>query len=104
MGGKRKILAVVCIIIFLFIKFSTLSYQNSDENTYFYMAKLMAEGKLPYRDFFFAHPPLQVAIYSLFLKVFGMHVFLLKSIEIIFSLLTGLGFTGRNHTVFGLCL
>lgn len=32
----------------------------SDENIYFYDAWLMHEGFLPYRDFFFAHPPMHL--------------------------------------------
>ena len=31
---------------------------ESRENIYFYDAWLMSQGELPYRDFFFAHPPL----------------------------------------------
>ncbi len=31
-----------------------------DENIYFYMAARAAKGALPYRDFFFAHPPMHL--------------------------------------------
>lgn len=39
---------------------------NQDEGWYLYAANMMAEGKLPYRDFFFTQGPLMPLIYSAF--------------------------------------
>jgi hypothetical protein len=40
-----------------------LTLGNSDENIYFYMAlRTVADGLLPYRDYFFAHPPLHLGL------------------------------------------
>lgn len=44
---------------------------GGDENTYYYMARLMTEGKLFYRDFFYAHPPLNLLVLTLVYRLFG---------------------------------
>lgn len=51
---------------------------GGDENAYFYMARLMSQGKLFYRDFFFAHPPLQLIFLTLVYSIFGFHLVALK--------------------------
>lgn len=56
---------------------------GGDENAYFYMARLMTQGKIFYRDFFFAHPPLQLALLSLVYFVFGFNLIALKMTAII---------------------
>ncbi len=54
-------------------------YSVSDENTYIYMAKAVSEGQLPYRDFFLAHPPLDILFLALVYAVFGFNLFVLKA-------------------------
>jgi hypothetical protein len=39
---------------------------NQDEGWYIYAASLVAENKLPYRDFFFTQAPLMPLVYSAF--------------------------------------
>jgi hypothetical protein len=51
---------------------------GGDENTYYYMARLMSGGKLFYRDFFYAHPPLNLLVLTLVYRVFGFHLAALK--------------------------
>jgi len=51
---------------------------GGDENAYFYMARLMSQGKIFYRDFFFAHPPLQLIFLSLVYSIFGFNLIALK--------------------------
>ena len=64
---------------YLWAKTYALHYSpGGDENTYYYMAKLMAGGKLFYRDFFFAHPPLQLLLLTAVYLCFGFNLFLLK--------------------------
>jgi hypothetical protein len=64
---------------YLWAKSFSLHYTASgDENAYFYMARLMAEGKVFYRDFFFAHPPLELAALAAIYSLFGFHLPLLK--------------------------
>ncbi len=64
---------------FLWLKSYGLHYTvGGDENAYFYMARLMSEGKLFYRDFFFAHPPLQLLLLALVYTLFGFNLLALK--------------------------
>ncbi|MFH1134223.1 MAG: hypothetical protein V1735_07095 [Nanoarchaeota archaeon] len=57
------ILAALCII-FLAVKLPQAGYSLSDENTYFLMAQRVFQGEMPYRDFFYAHPPLHLFLLS----------------------------------------
>jgi len=81
----KKDLAFLAIILIIFLLLKSQGFQHSrtDENIYFYMGKLMAEGKIPYRDFFFAHPPLPLLLFTLIFLIFGFNFILLKSISVI---------------------
>lgn len=69
--GKKKVVLGV-LLVFFFLKWFTAVPTFSDENIYFNMAEEMVENQLiPYKDFFFAHPPLQLfVLYSIF-SLFG---------------------------------
>src|SRR3989344_5365963 len=54
-----------------------------DENVYYYMAKSITEGQLPYRDFFYAHPPLHIFILSIVIKIFGVNFGILKFVNLL---------------------
>lgn len=62
----------------------------SDENFYFNVAKNIVGGKVPYKDFFFAHPPLHVFLLSLFFRIFGTSFLVGKVFTLIFSSLSPL--------------
>lgn len=81
----KKRYLVILILLFLALKLGSIHYRFGDENIYFFMAKNMLEGELPYKDFFFASPPLQLLIISLF---FGKSIFLAKLIPILASIIT----------------
>lgn len=51
---------VALLLLFFALKSYALNPAISDENIYFYDAWLMIDGHWPYRDFFFAHPPLHL--------------------------------------------
>jgi len=77
--------------VYLYLKsFGIHPTAGGDENTYFYMARLLSEGKLLYRDFFYAHPPLQLLLLGLIYRVFGFSFLLLKASAFI-PLLAGAG-------------
>ncbi len=80
--NKVGILVLSCLIIlFIAIEWKGLfHYDNTDENGYFYMSYLVSEGKLPYRDFFYAHPPVELLFGAVIFKLFGFSIFLLKLI------------------------
>lgn len=60
----------------------------SDENQYFYLGKLVSDGQIPYRDFFFAHPPLQIYIFAWFFRLVANPFFLVKSISIFATIIS----------------
>ncbi len=65
---------------YLYVKtFGIHPTAGGDENTYFYMARLLAEGKVPYRDFFYAHPPVQLLLLGAVYRLFGYSFVLLKA-------------------------
>lgn len=66
-------------IIFLAVQATHFRYSVSDENTYFYMSKLLIEGNMPYRDFFYAHPPIHLIYLSIFQTIFGFNIMVMKA-------------------------
>ncbi len=89
LGGIRRpwpqaaFWAVACLLLaaFLLLETQAAGYTATDENIYFYQALLVAQGKLPYRDFFFAHPPLHILLPALLFKLFGFHILRAKAIS-----------------------
>lgn len=82
-GAVYSTLCMVALAVFLIVKTSGLNYAQSDENIYFYMGKLVSEGKLPYRDFFFAHPPMGILVDSLVFTFFGFNFLALKILPVL---------------------
>lgn len=79
--------------VFLVVKAVNITPRISDENFYFYAAKLLADGVLPYRDFFFQHLPGQIFLLAGILKLFGQpssqasfQFLILKFVPILFYL------------------
>jgi len=81
-------LFIFMIISVLMVIKGLITAQPGDENVYYYMGKLISEGKVPYRDFFFAHPPLHIYLIALVYKIFGFNIIALKSIPLISTLIT----------------
>lgn len=81
-------LAVAAIVgLYLILKTAGLGYSTTDESLYYYAGKVWAEGKWPYRDYFFSHPPLHVAPLALLYKLFGYHFVLGKWLSAFESLM-----------------
>ncbi len=80
----------VIVALWLLLKSQALIASNTDENIYFYMARLVADGKLPYQDFFFAHPPLHIVLPGAFFAVFGFSLELAKLFSVGATLVAGL--------------
>lgn len=81
-----KWLIILSIFIFLFVEvISDFTWKVGDDQVYYYMGKLVSEGKMPYKDFFYAHPPLQLIAYGLAFKFipYDFHTF-----KLFFILLT----------------
>lgn len=71
---------------FVLLKVIGIHASGTDENIYYYMAVRMAHGELPYRDFFFAHPPVHLLVPALVFSVTGFSVQVAKSIPILAEL------------------
>jgi len=81
MNRKFLLLLIIFCLIQIPILFSSLT---GDENVYYYMGKVVAEGETPYKDFFFGHPPSQIYLYAFLIKLFGLHIWILKSFTLLF--------------------
>ena len=92
LNNKNKLayaLFFVFVAIFVLIASKGLTApQPGDENVYYYMGKLISEGKIPYKDFFFAHPPLHIYLIALIYKIFGFNILVLKAIPLISTLIS----------------
>ena len=79
---------IFVIIFILIVSKGLIIPQPGDENAYYYMGKLVSEGKIPYRDFFLAHPPLHVYLIALIYRVFGFNIIVLKVVPLISTLIS----------------
>ncbi len=82
---------ILCLAIMLFIaaELRGLSHvEYSDENVYFYMSSLVAQGHVPYRDFFYAHPPVELILGAAIFKLFGFSIFILKLVPLLSTVAT----------------
>ncbi len=77
------------IVLFLILKAYALNPSVSDENIYFYMALRASEGAVPYRDFFFAHPPLHLVPAIMLAKLAGFHLTAFKALPALATAASG---------------
>ena len=82
--------AVLLILLFFLLKAYGLKPAPSDENIYFYQSRLILEGYWPYRDFFFAHPPVHLFFSSAIFSIFGFSFLLAKWLPVICAAMGGL--------------
>lgn len=79
-----EVVAVTGLLgIWLVLKTNGTRYSTTDEALYYYAAKLWTEGKWPYRDFFFSHPPLHIAVPALAYQLFGYHFLVGKWLSVV---------------------
>ncbi|MEM5811129.1 MAG: glycosyltransferase family 39 protein [Candidatus Aenigmatarchaeota archaeon] len=84
---KIVLLFFTIIAIFYFFGLDIFAPNISDGNIYINMGKAVANGLFPYKDFFFAHPPIQIYLYALFFKIFGASLFTAKFFSLFISFL-----------------
>ncbi len=77
------------VTLFLLLKAFTWRWSTTDENIYFYGAVAITRGTLPYRDFFFAHPPMHIVVPAVIFQVFGFSIAVAKAIPVVATLVTG---------------
>jgi hypothetical protein len=62
----------VCAAIAMYVFAAWFGNLNQDEGWYLYAARMMSEGKRPYRDFFFTQGPVMPFVYGLFFKLWSI--------------------------------
>ncbi len=70
-------------LVFLILKILELRFKFSDGFTYMYMGRMILDGLVPYKDFFFASPPLQIYLMAFGELFTGGNFLFLKLIPII---------------------
>lgn len=83
-------LAALLLALFVVMKSYSVRPDLGDEAIYFYDGAALATGKLPYRDFTLAHPPLQVLLLAPLFALFGPSWWLGKLITPLLALLSAL--------------
>jgi len=70
---KKRILWILALGAFVVLGGAAvwMGGLNQDEGWYLYAANLVAEGKMPYRDFFYTQGPLLPVVYSAFVRVWA---------------------------------
>ena len=90
---------------FLVLKSVGIRPSITDENIYFYMARNLIQGFVPYRDFFFAHPPGHILFIAPFFAS-GFNLMIAKLIPVVITTLSSLfiyiTFRGTGYKMAGI--
>ncbi len=89
---KENLAFLACLIIYLFFKGKCFHWYISDENIYYYMAQEMGWSHLPYRDFFYANPPLLLLLLKVGGVLTGWGIAGLRLIPILSHVVSGYAF------------
>ena len=81
-------LALILSSYFL-LKLVGLHPSGTDDNIYFYMANRITQGAWPYRDFFFAHPPVHLLVPAAVFSMTGFSIGVAKAIPAVAQCLAG---------------
>lgn len=84
---RIEIALFVIVLISLVLNSLNIHPTFSDDNFYFNVGKKVSEGMVPYKDFFFAHPPLQIYILAAIFKIFGSSYLIAKLYSLLISAL-----------------
>jgi hypothetical protein len=76
---------IAILILSIFIRSFFLHPIYSDENIYFNAGRYILEGKIPYKDYFFSHPPVQIYVYGFLFKIFGANFLVGKIFYLLLS-------------------
>lgn len=83
-------LALGCLLVLFFaLRAFALLPHPADEGIYFYGALRWSQGLWPYRDFFFAHPPLHLLPNAALFKLFGFSLGVAKMLTFLSASFVG---------------
>lgn len=94
------LIPTVVLGLYWLLKTHAMGPSNTDENIYFYMTHdLAVNGRWPYADFFFAHPPMHLVVPAAIYKIFGYSMFTAKMVSALAGAIAGLAvwLIGRHH-------
>lgn len=94
-----RVACAILLALYAALKIHGMGPSNTDENIYFYMAEALSRGEWPYRDYFFAHPPLHVILPGAIMAVVGFSFTLAKSFSVIAGAIAAFAVwsIGREH-------
>lgn len=90
MLSKSVLSLIGFLILYCGIQLSAPVIRTGDHGVYTYAAYLLSNGTLPYRDFFFSHPPLQLLPQIIALRLFGVNFFVLNLIPMVAGMVSGI--------------
>jgi len=79
---------ILLLFIFLIIQIPIVFFSNlpADEMVYYAVSREVSKGNQLYTEIFFSHPPFQIYLYSMLIELFGMRIWILKSLTLFISL------------------
>jgi 4-amino-4-deoxy-L-arabinose transferase-like glycosyltransferase len=86
--SKYFVFLIIILVLSIVVRLFLLHPTFSDESFYFNAGKQILKGDTPYKNFFFAHPPLQIYILAFLFKIFGTSLLVGKSLSLITSTLS----------------
>src|SRR5215467_5337627 len=81
---------VAALLAAVFVPMSLFRLVDGDEGTYLLVARLVAEGQLPYHDFYYPQMYLLPYVYGGWMKVVGYSWYAARLLSAVFSVLLGL--------------
>jgi len=83
------VVLIGALTLFAVLKMYCFRFSRGDEHLYNAMSLLLLDGKWPYRDFFFAHPPLPLYLTAGIFSVTGYSLVASKSVPILAAMSSG---------------
>jgi len=95
-----RALLVATLAAFLAAKLYAIGHTVGDANIYLYLADRMADGLVPYRDFFHAHPPLHLLPGALLFRLGGGYTpWFAAAVPVAASFVTGVALHRAARTI-----
>jgi len=82
-NNKQTWILIAIILAFVLVQSIFIHPSFSDETFYFNTGRYISNGVVPYKDFFFAHPPLQPYMLAVVFKIFGPSFWVAKVISLL---------------------
>lgn len=81
---------ILVLATYILLKIIGIHPSGTDDNIYFYMAFRFSQGAMPYKDFFFAHPPMHLIVPAIVFFITGFSITVAKSIPVVAQTVAGI--------------